>query len=102
MIKTAVQEAAKAVTDTADASARLVEAASKIADERTEQILTKYFDEGQKRQRFIDVNRIPFICDDLHALHAKVDQLMWYMATGVGIVSAVTILMPILLKVYNR
>ena len=52
-----------------------LEAAAKLADERTAQIIQDYFNEGEKRKRFIDTNRIPFICDDIKAIHVTNDQM---------------------------
>jgi len=82
----------------ADSAAQLVHATAKAEDERTIKIIKDYFDEGEERKRFIDVNRIPFICDDIKAMRVKIDSNSQILYTGMGIIATLSILVPILVQ----
>ena len=82
----------------ADTAAQLVHATAKAEDERTIKIIKEYFDEGEERKRFIDVNRIPFICDDIRQLKNDLKLLNRYMFIGIGILSVISILIPIIVQ----
>lgn len=79
-------------------AAQLVENTAKLADERTIKIIQEYFNEGEKRKRFIDTNRIPFICDDIRDIHKKIDTLSRLIYIGSGVLIAVSALLKWVIK----
>jgi len=37
--------------------------------------IAQFFDRGVQEKRYIDVGRIPFICDDLHGIHETLNKI---------------------------
>lgn len=66
------QEAVRATTIAQEAieKARTVQLDTAIADG-----LDKYFNRGVQERKFVDIARIPFICDDIRGIHAKMDKI---------------------------
>lgn len=64
----AAQAAAVSSEATQKAIAAQVEAASFAAIE-------KFFNRGVQEKKFIDIGRIPFICDDINGLHLEMKEI---------------------------
>src|SRR4051794_8123017 len=64
----AVNAAAIAAEANQKANAAQIEAALEGA-------MAKFFSRGVEEKRFIDVGRIPFICDDLHGIHESLKSM---------------------------
>lgn len=79
-------EAALAIEEAAKIAAEAVETARKVAkeilertnEERKIEMLTtldEYFNRGIDKKKFIDVNRIPLICQDISNIHADIKEI---------------------------
>ena len=82
----------------AETAAQLVHATVEATDERTIKIIKEYFDEGEERKRFIDVNRIPFICQDIKSIKDDLKILNRYIFIGIGGLIILSILIPIIVQ----
>lgn len=65
-------EAVNAVAIAAEASQKAQAAQIEAA---LESAMARFFSRGVQEKRFIDVGRIPFICDDLHGIHASLTEM---------------------------
>jgi len=92
----------KAVQTAAVTAAKLVATTLQQNDERTLDIIRRFFDEGQEQKRFIDVDRIPFICDDIREIKGDLKSVTRLIYVGVGIVTSISIILPIILKYVVR
>ena len=51
-------------------------------------ILDEYFGRGVDKKKFIDVNRIPLICQDIANIHISIDKIEGNISWGVKILIA--------------
>ena len=58
----------------------------------------EFFNEGLDEKRFLDVARIPFICDDIRQIKQDMKTLTRLIYVGVGIVTTITAIIPLLEK----
>lgn len=86
---------AEAVQATAVAQEAIEKARTSQLNAAISRGLEEYF-ESRSSKRFIDINRIPFICDDIKGIHEKINamgsDLQWMKWIGMGFVSAAGLL----------
>lgn len=62
-------------------------------------ILDEYFNRGVDRKKFIDVNRIPLICQDINSMHKSIekieDNMTWIVRLILGAIILAVIAMII-------
>lgn len=62
-------QSAEAVNATAVAAEAVEKARAAQMTDVVESAIAKFFDRGVQEKKFIDVGRIPFICDDIKGIH---------------------------------
>lgn len=95
----AQQSSAELAASTEEARGQQLQAALVVQDDRIAEkldaALEKYF-ERRKSTRFVDTNRIPFICDDIKGIHGTLDKMQtdftWVKYLVMGIVGGIGIL----------
>ena len=113
-VTTATDTAAKIVADAADTAKVVVEKATKVAADLAVQTkaendqtaaslaeaLRQVFGENEASQRFIDVSRIPLICQSIVDIHKNIDKInnniTWAVRTVVG--GVILALLTLLIK----
>lgn len=98
------QEAVRATTIAQEAieKARHVQLDTAIADG-----LDKYFNRGVQERKFVDVDRIPFICDDIRGIHIKIEKMgndfVWIKWLVMGLVAGTgTIFISVAIKTFTK
>jgi len=71
----AESQKAEAVNAAAVAAEAAQKAQSTAMEAALESAMTKFFGRGVDEKRFVDVGRIPFICDDLRGIHGGLDEI---------------------------
>lgn len=101
-VATQIAETTKVVATQAVEAAKVVTQINKRTDERTASLIVsgirEFFDQADKEKRFIDTQRIPFICDDIKGIHKELKDIARLVYIGIGIISAVSILVNFILK----
>jgi hypothetical protein len=64
-------QTAEAINATAVATEAIQKANVAQISAAVETAIASFFDRGVQQKKFIDVGRIPFICDDLHGVHEE-------------------------------
>jgi len=54
-----------------------------------ESAMTRFFSRGVQEKRFVDVGRIPFICDDLRGIHSTLDEINLIIKISAGVLTFV-------------
>lgn len=98
------QEAIRAATVAQEA---IEKARQSQLNESIAEGLDKYFNRGVQEKKFVDVNRIPFICDDIRGIHAKMDSMgndfVLIKRLVIGIVSGIgTIVIGVAIKAFSK
>jgi hypothetical protein len=97
----AVQAISVAAEATEKAPLSQMEAIAEKSDERIAALvsssISEFFNRGISEKRFIDIGRIPFICDDIRGIHGQIaeqgNDIRWIkwlvmgMAGGIGVVA---------------
>lgn len=97
----AESQGAEAINAVAIAAEAAQKANASQIEAALESAMERFFSRGVQEKRFIDVGRIPFICDDLSGIHTQIgdqgNDIRWIkwlvmgMAGGIGLV-AITLL----------
>ncbi len=92
---------AKAESHTAEAinaSAVAQEAIEKARSAQFMAVLEEFFNRGLKEKKFVDIGRIPFICDDIRGIHGTLSEIQtnivwikWVVMGAAGGVGAILV-----------
>lgn len=89
-------KSAEAVDATAAAQKAVEDARAAQIEGALESAMEKFFSRGIGEKRFVDVGRIPFICDDIRGIRATIESLQsdlrWMKWLGSGFVVAAGLL----------
>lgn len=85
----------------AETAKKLVQDTAIAADERTSTIVREsindFFNKGLEEKRFLDVARIPFICDDIKSIKNDMKILTKMIYIGLGVLAVAAMVIPILI-----
>ena len=90
-----------------NASAVAQEAIEKARASQFMAVLEEFFNRGMSEKKFIDVGRIPFICDDVRGIHTSINEIMstlwWIKYLVLGLVSGIgLILIGVLIAIFTN